>query len=268
MGGLPWDVAARDLPVPEAISQRRAALGIPQATPRAQEAPPQAAKRGQGQACGDGQTAPDTQDQSTKRSKSVYNIISTQGWVLQAFDQVPSDLETGGSHEGQPKSRQIGRQHRHRDQPPPQSSLPGVLPDQVAVSHYIRAAYLEDAALAGRQVLRRQEVAQNIIHGDGLGWRREPPRADHHRQPVGQRLHQIERQAARPDYHRRPELDGFDARSPQNLADLVTAAEMRGKFRVGIVTQTTEVDDASYPDLSCCPGEVQHRLPVLSLEVL
>src|SRR5271165_101149 len=81
MGGLPWDVAARDLPVPEAISQRRAALGIPQATPRAQEAPPQAAKRGQGQACGDGQTAPDTQDQSTKRSKSVYNIISTQGWL-------------------------------------------------------------------------------------------------------------------------------------------------------------------------------------------
>src|SRR5271166_1156672 len=79
MGGLPWDVAARDLPVPEAISQRRAALGIPQATPRAQEAPPQAAKRGQGQACGDGQTAPDTQDQSTKTSKSVYNIISTQG---------------------------------------------------------------------------------------------------------------------------------------------------------------------------------------------
>src|SRR5271165_2982230 len=79
MGGLPWDVAARDLPVPEAISKRRAALGIPQATPRAQEAPPQAAKRGQGQACGDGQTAPDTQDQSTKTSKSVYNIISTQG---------------------------------------------------------------------------------------------------------------------------------------------------------------------------------------------
>src|SRR5271157_3286845 len=86
MGGLPWDVAARDLPVPEAISQRRAALGIPQATPTAQEAPPQAAKRGQGQACGDGQTAPDTQDQSTKRSKSVYNIISTQGWVRQACD--------------------------------------------------------------------------------------------------------------------------------------------------------------------------------------
>src|SRR5271166_4341396 len=82
MGGLPWDVAARDLPVPEAISQRRAALGIPQATPRAQEAPPQAAKRGQGQACGDGQTAPDTQDQSTTTSKSVYNIISTQGWVI------------------------------------------------------------------------------------------------------------------------------------------------------------------------------------------
>src|SRR5271165_5571992 len=89
MGGLPWDVAARDLPVPEAISQRRAALGIPQATPTAQEAPPQAAKRGQGQACGDGQTAPDTQDQSTKRSKSVYNIISTQGWVDAPYRLTP-----------------------------------------------------------------------------------------------------------------------------------------------------------------------------------
>src|SRR5271166_6435702 len=88
MGGLPWDVAARDLPVPEAISQRRAALGIPQATPRAQEAPPQAAKRGQGQACGDGQTAPDTQDQSTKTSKSVYNIISTQGCLNRPYGTV------------------------------------------------------------------------------------------------------------------------------------------------------------------------------------
>src|SRR5271157_3589075 len=93
MGGLPWDVAARDLPVPEAISQRRAALGIPQATPRAQEAPPQAAKRGQGQACGDGQTAPDTQDQSTKRSKSVYNIISTQGWLEGGELESPIGLE-------------------------------------------------------------------------------------------------------------------------------------------------------------------------------
>src|SRR5271166_6062448 len=92
MGGLPWDVAARDLPVPEAISQRRAALGIPQATPRAQEAPPQAAKRGQGQACGDGQTAPDTQDQSTKTSKSVYNIISTQGWLHPPYPGLPSPL--------------------------------------------------------------------------------------------------------------------------------------------------------------------------------
>src|SRR5271166_4249430 len=102
MGGLPWDVAARDLPVPEAISQRRAALGIPQATPRAQEAPPQAAKRGQGQACGDGQTAPDTQDQSTKRSKSVYNIISTQGWAgrLAPGAFIPPQVAGSGDRSG------------------------------------------------------------------------------------------------------------------------------------------------------------------------
>ena len=39
--------------------------------------------------------------------------------VLQPFDQVPSDLEAGGRDQGQPQSRQLGRQHRHRDQPSP-----------------------------------------------------------------------------------------------------------------------------------------------------
>ena len=78
----------------------------------------------------------------------------------------------------------------------------------------------------------------------------------------------LERQAARPDHHRRPEFDGFHAGIPEDLTDLMAAAEMRGEFRVGIVTQTTEVDDASYPGLFCCPGEVQRRLPVFPLEVL
>jgi len=67
-------------------------------------------------------------------------LIPDYGGVLQAFDQLSSDLEAGGSHEGQPKSRQIGRQRRDRDQPPPQPSLPGELPDQVTIGRDIRAA--------------------------------------------------------------------------------------------------------------------------------
>ena len=154
------------------------------------------------------------------------------------------------------------------DQPAPQSLLAGVFPDHAAVGRDILAADLEDAALARRQVLRRQEVGQHVVHGDGLGGRREPARAEHDRQPVGQRLHQIERQAARPDHQGRPELDGFHAGIPQDLADLMAAAQVRREFRVGVVAQATQVDDPPHPGLLCGLGKVRRRLPVLLLEVL
>ena len=60
----------------------------------------------------------------------------------------------------------------------------------------------------------------------------------------------------------------LDARSPQNLADLVTAAEVRGEIGEGVVSQPAEVNDASYPGLFCCPGEVRRCLPVFPLKVL
>ena len=67
-------------------------------------------------------------------------LVPDHGGVLQPFNQVPPDLEAGGRDQGQPEARQLGGQHRHRDQPAPQSLLAGVLPNQVAVSHDIRAA--------------------------------------------------------------------------------------------------------------------------------
>ena len=178
-------------------------------------------------------------------------LVPDDGGVLQPLDQVPPDLETGGRHQGQPQARQVGRQDRDRDQPAPQSFLPGVLPDHAAVGGDIRAADLEDTALARRQILRRQQIGQHVVHGDGLGRRRQPAGAEHHRQTVGQRLDQIEGQAARPDHQGGPELDGFYARVSKNLADLVATSQVRGEFRVGIVAQATQVDDAPHPGIFC-----------------
>src|SRR5512135_3665342 len=60
----------------------RPPVGIPQTTPRPEEAPPHAAKRGQDQTRGDGQTARGAEGQTTKTSKLVHNISSTQWWDL------------------------------------------------------------------------------------------------------------------------------------------------------------------------------------------
>jgi hypothetical protein len=77
---FPWDVAAGPLPLLEAPGRRRPLVGIPEAAPRPQEAPPPVATRSQEQTCGDGQTAPGTEDRRTKRSKILHNITPTQGW--------------------------------------------------------------------------------------------------------------------------------------------------------------------------------------------
>src|SRR6185437_1133661 len=89
-----------------------------------------------------------------------------------------------------------------------------------------------------------------------------------HRQPVGQRLHQVEGQTARADHQGRPELDGFYAGISQNLADLVAAAQVRGELRVGVVAQATQVDDTPHPAILCRLRKVRRRLAVLLLEVL
>ena len=50
------EMSPRSWPVPGAIGRGGAAVGIPQATPRPEEAEAQEAERGQDQACGDGQS--------------------------------------------------------------------------------------------------------------------------------------------------------------------------------------------------------------------
>ena len=109
--------------------------------------------------------------------------------------------------------------------------VPGVM--RVGIGQRVLSFVFACAAGAQAQPERKQHTRR----------RREPPRTEHDGQSVGQRLHQLERQAARPNHHRRPELDGIDARIPQDLADLVTTTQMRRKFRIVVVAQPSQIDN-------------------------
>src|SRR5437763_10777958 len=87
MGRLPRDVPPGTEPDPEAVGRCGAALGIPQAAPRPEEAAAPATERGEGQACGDGQAAHEAEGQAGKESKLVHKLQSTQGWLSVASRQ-------------------------------------------------------------------------------------------------------------------------------------------------------------------------------------
>ena len=46
-------------------------------------------------------------------------FVTDHSWILQSFDEMSPDLETGRRHESQPESRKVRRQHRDENQPPP-----------------------------------------------------------------------------------------------------------------------------------------------------
>ena len=87
-------------------------------------------------------------------------------------------------------------------------------------------ADFEGATPARGQVQGRHEIGQHVVHGDRLRGRREPAGAEHHRQPVGQRFHQLERQAARPDDHSRAKVGQRRSEIAERLSGLVTAAQV------------------------------------------
>ena len=64
-----------------------------------------------------------------------------RGLFKLAFDQMPPDLEGGGRHQSQPKTGQIRSQNGHRDQPPQQSLLTGVFPNDLPESAVFRVGH-------------------------------------------------------------------------------------------------------------------------------
>jgi hypothetical protein len=92
----------------------------------------------------------------------------------------------------QPEAGEVRRQQRNREHHARQPALPCVLPHQVAVAGLVRAADLEDAALAIGESQSRHQVRQQIVDADRLRQRRDPPRADHDRQTFHQRTNELE----------------------------------------------------------------------------
>src|SRR5512146_1743726 len=84
MGRVPCDVAPRDQPDPEGTGQSRPVVRVPQATPRPQEAPPQATERGQGQTRGYSQAPEAGEGKPRKNQNVVYDSSSTKGWEVES----------------------------------------------------------------------------------------------------------------------------------------------------------------------------------------
>ena len=135
---------------------------------------------------------------------------------------------------------------------------------QLAVTHLVRAADLEDRVSLLFEFQSVDQVRDHVLDGDGLGRRTDPLRSDHHRQLVHQRPDQLERQRARADHDGSPELDGRRPLGRQDVADLLPAREVRRELALA---ESTEVDDPPDSPLPRGAGEVARAGAVLLLEV-
>ena len=143
------------------------------------------------------------------------------------------------------------RQQRHRQQHAPQSAQPGVLAHHVAVGHDLGPADLIDVALAiFCEIERCRQISQHILDGDRLRERGDPPRADHHGQPLDQRLNHFKRQAPGADDDRCAKLGDRHTARAQHVAGFRAALEM-GRERAGITGQPAEINDAAH---ACARG--------------
>ncbi len=164
--------------------------------------------------------------------------------MADALDQAAPDAREDRRHEAQPETRQVGREHRHRNQPAAQPALPGVLAHQVAVRDDVGATDFEYFMVGRLAVERRLEIAEHVINRNWLGRKSHPGRRDHHRQPLDQRADHLERQAAAADDDRRAKLRDRNARFAQARARVESRAEVWRQFFVRI-GETAQIDDAS-----------------------
>ena len=159
-----------------------------------------------------------------------------------------------------PVRREPGREHRDRDHQPTEAAEAGVRPHHVAVREDVGAADLDDASHL-RVVQRADEVVEHVGDSDRLAAGPHPAGRDHDRQALGQVAQDLERRAAGPDDHRRPELGDRHAMCGELGAGLVAAGQVVGEVG-GIVAQTAEVHDPRHAGTLRRLGEVAGCLPV------
>ena len=151
-------------------------------------------------------------------------VVVGDGCRPEPVDELAADARVDRRGQAEPEARQARREQRHRDEPAPETPLPRVLAHDRAVRHDVRAADLENAAVALRQVEHGRETGHQVVERDGLRRRADPGRADHDREPLDERADQLERQAAAADHDAAPQLDDRHAGRTQHDAGFVPAA--------------------------------------------
>ena len=201
-----------------------------------------------------------------ERKPATGGVVGHDSRILEAVDQLLPYLRVPRRHEFEPQPGEPRRQYRHRDHQPAEAALPGVLVHDGAIGDLVWTANLEDSRTVGRQLSGRGEVGHNIGDRDRLGWGGQPCRADHHREPLDEHPHEVNRKAARPDDDRGPKLDHVEATRPQDRPHLLATAEV-WRESVVIGPETTEVDNPAHAGRGGGGRKPLRREPVGPLEV-
>ena len=126
------------------------------------------------------------------RKLPLRGVTGHHGGILEAIDQLPPHLRVPRRHEFQPQARESRCEHGHGHHHPPESPLPGILPHDRAVGDLVWPADLKNPRAAGGQVDRGRKVGHHVVDRDRLGRGGEPGGADHQRQPLHERPHEVE----------------------------------------------------------------------------
>ena len=92
-----------------------------------------------------------------------------------------------------------------------------------------------DGSVGGIQ--RRPQVREHVVDGDGLRERVDPARAEHHGQPLDQRLNHLEREAPGPNHDRGAELDDGNTALAKDVTGVRTALTAGNRLTVKNATQ-------------------------------
>jgi hypothetical protein len=93
-----------------------------------------------------------------------------------------------------------------------------------------------------------------------------PPRRNHHRQPLHQRANHLERQAAGADDDGCPQFNHRHALGTQALPHLVPAAQVRRQIRI-VLAQAAEIDDPPHARGGGGSGIIIRRNSILFFKI-
>ena len=157
------------------------------------------------------------------RERVARSVGAHHRSVPEPFHQRAADPGLRRRDQRQPHSRKARRQNGHRQEQSAQATQPCIAAHDVAVRHHLGTADLEGLPAGDRDIERRVQIRDDVADRDGLRLRLDPSWTDHDRQPLDQRPHDLERQAAGANHDRRPEFDHRHATRAEGVSSLGSA---------------------------------------------